>query len=109
MLGEGVDAAPSSDHDAVEELLRAARPLQPQLPDQQQNRQEDPVRDERTAHDVVRKALAEVVVAAVSHHRYSAEEHLNPAHDWQALAEDAVRRHNVAPDASVEAPLEMKL
>ena len=51
VLGKRVDAAPGGNDDAVKELLAPARPLEPHLPNQQQNQQEDAVGDERAAHD----------------------------------------------------------
>ena len=62
VLGEGVDAAPGGDDDAVEELLRAACTADPALADEEKEREHDTVADERAAHDEVSQTLSQVIV-----------------------------------------------
>jgi hypothetical protein len=109
VLGEGVDAPPRRNHDAVEEFLRPSRPLQPQLPNQEKNSQEDAVGDEGTAHDEVCQTLAKVVVLTETQCRNSTKEHLDPRDKGESLAVDAVYYADDGPDAAVEAFLEMEL
>lgn len=103
VLGEGVDAAPGRDHEAVEELLAASGAPQPELADEQQDGEHDAVPDEGGAHDVVRETLSQMVPAAVAHGGYPAEEHLHPAHHRHELSYHAVRLDDVGSDCGVEA------
>lgn len=64
MLGEGVDAAPCGNDDAIKKFLRPAGAPEPQLPNEQHQGQNDPVRDERTTHDEMRQAPSDVVALA---------------------------------------------
>ena len=91
VLGEGVDAAPQGDDQAVEELLAPAGATQPRLADEQQDGGQDAICDERAAHDEMRQTLAEVVTAAVTRRGDAAKEHLHPRGHGQGLARDAMR------------------
>jgi hypothetical protein len=104
VFGKGVDAAPRRNDTAVEELLASARGPQPRLPDEQQQRHDDAVGDERAAHDEVRETLAQVVVAAVSHGDDPAEEHLGPRDDGHCLAQPAVNDDHSSPASSSGLP-----
>lgn len=108
VLGEGVDAAPGGDDEAVEELGRAAGPAQPQLADQQQDRQQHAVGDEGAAHDEVGQALAEVVALAEAEQRDGAEEHVGPRQDGEGLAVEAVQQAHGRAHARVPAPVEVQ-
>lgn len=78
MLGKGIDTAPSSDNQRIEEFLASTRPAQPVLPNQQENSQTNTVPDERRAHDEMRQTLSEVVTLTETQSRNSTKEHLRP-------------------------------
>lgn len=109
VLGEGVDASPGGDDERVEELLAATGATEPILADEQQDRQQNAVRDKGAAHDEMRQALAEVVIATEAHGGNAAEEHLHPACDGHRLAEDTVENDEDAADAAVNALGQMEL
>lgn len=108
VLSEGVDAAPGSDDDAVEELRGAARPLDPSLADQQSDGQQDAIGDEGAAHDEVGRTLAQVVALTEALGGDSSKYHLRPANDGEGLAVDAVDSANDGSYALVDAPLEVQ-
>ena len=109
VLGEGVDAPPRRDDGAVKELLAAPGAAEPELADEQQDRQHDAVRDEGAAHDEVCQALAEVVALAEAQRGNPAKHHLDPRKEGEGLAVDAVQLAHDGPDARVDALLEVKL
>lgn len=109
VLGEGVDAAPGGNDDAVEELLGATGATQPQLADQQGQGHEDTVGDESAAHDEVGQALAEVVALAETLGGDATEQQLDPGDDGENLAADAVYAANPGANTGVETPLKMQL
>lgn len=64
VLSEGVDTTPCSNNGAVEELLAAASPTEPNLTNEQHDGKEDAVCDEGTAHDEVSGTLSQVITLA---------------------------------------------
>jgi hypothetical protein len=109
VLGEGVDAAPGGDDDAVEELLAAARAREPALAREHGDDQNQAVADEGGAHDEVREALAQVVAAAEALRSDAAEQHLRPGRDGEQLADGAVQAQGEPADAAVDAALPVEL
>ena len=61
MLGEGVDASPDGNQQAVEELLAFAGASEPQLSHKEDDRQDDAVSDESTPHDEMRQTLPDMI------------------------------------------------
>ena len=108
MLGKSINASPCSNDQAVKELLAPPRPAQPRLPNQQQNRQDDAVSNERTAHDEVCQTLSQVITPAKPKGRDATKQHLHPAHDGHELADDAVHVHHVSADARVHTLFEVQ-
>lgn len=108
VLGEGVDAAPCGDDDAVEELLRAAHPPHPELTDQHGDGHEDAVGNEGTAHDEVGRALAQVVALTEAQGGYASKQHLCPADDREGLAVDTMDGADDRPYALVDAPFQVQ-
>ena len=51
VLGKGVNTTPGGYYNRIEKLLASACASQPKLPDQKHHRHNDPVADERRAHD----------------------------------------------------------
>lgn len=109
VLGKRIDAAPGGNDDAVEELLAPAGPLEPNLANQQQNQEQDAVSDECTAHDEVRRALAQMISLAEAQRRDASKEHLDPRDNRERLAVEAVQEAEDRSDAAVDAPFEMEL
>jgi hypothetical protein len=110
MLSEGIDTAPRRDGRAVEELLRSARPPQPNLPHEQDDRKQDAVPNEGAAHDEVRRTLPDMVARCLAEAQCSdaAEKHLRPADDREDLAVDAMDHARDRSDAAIDAALEMQ-
>ena len=90
MLGEGVDAAPQRNDKGVEELLRAIRAAQEELPHEQEEREHDTVGDKCGAHDEMRETLSQMIISAESQSRDAAKEHLHPGDEGKRLADDTV-------------------
>lgn len=107
MLGEGVDAAPSSNDDAVEEFLGAAGAAQPQLTDQKGQGHENAVCDEGATHDEVCETLAQMVALTETLGSDATKQQLDPDNHGESLATDTVYEANPRADASVDAFLEM--
>lgn len=101
VLGESIDTTPSGDDQRVEELLAPARPTQPVLPNQQENRQANAVPDERTAHDEMRQALSKVIILTETQGRNTTEEHLRPTEDRHGLTQNAVSKNKEPPNPSL--------
>lgn len=109
VFGKRVDASPDGNHQRIEELLAAAGATQPELPDEQQDRHEDSVRDKRTSHDEMCQTLTHVVVATEPQRRNPAKQHLRPAHHRHGLARHSVQDHNHPTDLPVDSIMQMKL
>lgn len=87
MLGEGVDTSPSCNDERVEEFLAAAGSLQPHLPHEQQDGEDDTVSNEGASHDEMRQTLTCVISPAESKGGDSAKEELYPGHNRECLAQ----------------------
>lgn len=107
MLGKGVDATPSGDYSAVEELLRPTRAPQPELAGQQHDGEQCSVGDESASHDEMGHALAEVIVVAESQRRDAAKQKLHPRNDGEQLAVYAMCHHEPPANAAEEAPFDV--
>ncbi len=61
MLGKGIDATPDSNQQAVKEFLAPACAFEPQLSDEQDDRQDYAVRDKSTSHNKMCQTLPDMV------------------------------------------------
>lgn len=102
VLGKRVDAPPDGDDQGVKKLLTPAGPTQPELSDEKHDHQQDTVRDKRTAHDKVRHALSQVVVATESQRRDPAEQHLRPTHHRHGLTKHPMQDDDEPPDLPID-------
>lgn len=109
VLSEGVDAAPSRNHERIEELLAAAGPLQPHLSHEQQDDKDDSIGDEGAAHDEMGKTLAGVISPAESKCGDASKEELHPGYNRQCLSHHSVSNDNHPANLAVYALLEMEL
>ncbi|KAI4131149.1 MAG: hypothetical protein LQ338_001354 [Usnochroma carphineum] len=108
VLRESIDATPRRDEQGIEEFLRPPRPPEPPLAHEQQDRQHDPVPDERAAHDEMRQTLSQMILSAKPQRRDPAEEHLHPAYHGHQFSDNTVEEDEVAAYATVDAPFEME-
>jgi hypothetical protein len=95
VLCEGVDTSPGSNKCRVKELLRSTGTLQPELPGQHKDREDDTITNEGATHNEMSQALPEMVVSAISHGCYASKKHLCPTNDWKKLSQYSVRGHKV--------------
>lgn len=109
VLRKGINTAPKRNDQRVEELLAATGATQPELANEQEDREQDTVGDKRAAHDKVSQALAEMVLPTETQGRNAAEEHLRPAHDGHRLAEYAVGDDEDPANAAMDSLCEMQL
>lgn len=107
VFSKGINAAPRGDNQRVEEFLAPARAAQPVLAHQQQNRQDNTISDERTAHDEMRQTLSHMVALAEAQSRNTTEQHLRPAQDWHDLADDAMRQNENPSDPALASLFQM--
>ena len=97
MLGKGIDTTPSGNEQAVEEFLTSSRSLQPDLPYQEEDSEDDSVANERTTHDEMRQTLTQMITAAESQRRNASKQHLHPASDGHCLPHHSVHHDRVPP------------
>jgi len=109
VLRESVDAPPRCDHQAVEKFLTATRASQPDLPDQEQNRNHDAVADERTAHDEMRQALADMIVSTETERRNPSKQHLYPAGNRHSFPHHPMHHNGIPPYLRMDPLLRMQL
>lgn len=107
VLGKGVDASPCGNDRAVEELLRASGPSEPNLAHDQKEGEDDTVGNEETAHDEVSQALSETVALTESKSRDATEQHLNPGEKGHGLAQDAVSHLDKWSNPAIDALLQV--
>ena len=108
VFGEGIDTAPGGDDGRVEELLRAVRALDPDLADQEQDREEDAVRDERRPHDEMRETLSRVIASAESQRYNPTEQHLHPCNQRHGLSQHTMSEHHPSSYLAVDSLFEME-
>ena len=108
VLGERVYASPRGDEQAVKELLAPPCPPQPRLPNQQQNRQDNPIPNERTPHDKVRQALSQMIPSTEPKRRDAAKQHLHPAQHGHELTHDAMHVHHEVSNPRVDTLFEVQ-
>jgi hypothetical protein len=109
VLGEGVDAAPSSDHERVEEFLAPSGTPQPNLSNQEQDDKHDSVGDKGAAHDEMSQTLSGVVGPAESKRCDAAKDKLHPGNNRHCLANKSVCPDYDPPYLCVDALLEVEL
>lgn len=108
MFGESVHASPSTDDQAVPELLAPSASFQKLLSVQENDRKHDAIPNKRRAHDEVRSTLSDVVSAAISLARNTAKDNLNPSRDRNNASQNAMRFHLVWSNLSQESPLQVQ-
>ncbi len=109
VLCKGVDTAPRGNDDAVVEFLGAPSAAEPQLANQERNRENDSVGDKGASHYEVGRALAEVLALADAERRDAAENHLHPGKEGHGLANDGMERPYQLANPAVDAALPVAL
>jgi hypothetical protein len=109
VLGEGVDAAPSSNHKRIEELLASSGAPQPDLSNEEQDNEDDPVGDKGAAHDEMGQTLSGVVGSAESKRCDATKDKLDPGNDRHCLTHKSVCPNYNLPYLCVDPPLKMEL
>nr|POE56576.1 hypothetical protein CFP56_33548 [Quercus suber] len=108
VLGERVDAAPDADDQAVPELLATAGPREECLSVQKQERQDNPVPDERRAHDEMRRALSRVLTLTEALSGDTAKQHLHPRRHRKHAAQNPMAAYQPRPYLANEPSLQMQ-
>jgi hypothetical protein len=109
VLGEGVDAAPSSDDQRIKELLAPACTSKPGLANQKQDDKEDSVGDKRAAHNEMRQTLSCMVGSAEAKGCDAPKYKLHPGDYWHGLANEAMSLDYDLPDLSMYTLFVMEL
>ena len=109
MLGKRIDASKGRNNQRVEEFLTSTGPPQPELSDQQQDREDDSVTDESASHDEMGQTLASVIAPAESERGDSTEQHLYPTSHRHHFPHDTVSFQYNWPNASMDSLFQVKL
>lgn len=109
MLRKSVDTSPNAYNKTIPKLLTSPRPREERLPIKQQNRENNPIRNERRAHNKMRQTLPHMLPSAKPLRRNPAKQELHPRQERNHTSHHPMRSHRNLPHLSQKTALNMQL
>lgn len=108
VLGKGIDHTPRSNDSTVEELLRATRPLDPDLTNDQDESKDNTIGNKGASHDEVGSTLTDVLALAEAERGDASKDQLGPDKNGKSLANNTVAKLHNAANLAIDALFQMQ-